>query len=29
MLLRGPMFADLLPQEEELMQGIQLYQGVG
>ena len=29
LLLRGPMFADLLSQEEELMQGIQLYQGVG
>ena len=29
LLLRGPMRADLLSQEEELVQGIQLYQGVG
>ena len=29
LLLRGPMLADLLSQEEELVQGVQLYQGVG
>jgi hypothetical protein len=29
LLLRGPMLADLLSQEEEFMQGVQLYQGVG
>ena len=29
LLLRGPMLADLLSHEEELMQGVQLYQGVG
>ena len=28
LLLRGPMFADFLSEEEELMQGIKLYQGV-